>query len=335
MGGGHDHDHHDHDHHDHDHHRHDHHDHAGHFHGAGHSHGAGHVHAPADFGRAFALGIGLNVAFIVAEVVYGLLGNSMSLLADAGHNVSDVLGLGLAWLASELVKRAPTPRFSYGLLGSSILAALFNAIFLLVAVGAISLEAIQRLSNPEPVAGRTIMIVAALGIVVNGVTAWLFASGRDDINLRAAFLHMVSDALVSAGVVVAGLLILLTGWLRIDPVVSLVINAVIVWGTWGLLRESFAMSMSAAPDHIDPDQVRAFLCGRAGVMTVHDLHVWPMSTTEIAMTCHLVMPGGHPGDCFLHDLSAELSRKFRINHATVQIEIDPDRVCVLAPENVV
>ena len=326
MGGGQD---HDHDHHDHDHHRHDHHDHAG------HSHGAGHVHGPADFGRAFALGIGLNVAFIVAEVVYGLLGNSMSLLADAGHNVSDVLGLGLAWLASELVKRAPTPRFSYGLLGSSILAALFNAIFLLVAVGAISLEAIQRLSNPETVAGRTIMIVAALGIVVNGVTAWLFASGRDDINLRAAFLHM---ALGRAGfgrrrgrrpADPAD------GWLRIDPVVSLVINAVIVWGTWGLLRESFAMSMSACADHIDPDQVRAFLCGRAGVMTVHDLHVWPMSTTEIAMTCHLVMPGGHPGDCFLHDLSADLSRKFRINHVTVQIEIEPDRNCVLAPENVV
>ncbi len=317
------HDHHAHDRHGHDHHGHDHHDHAG------------HVHAPKNFGRAFAIGIALNLAFIVAEVVYGVLGNSTALFADAGHNLSDVLGLGLAWLASEMVKRPPTPRFSYGLLGSSILAALFNAFFLLVAVGAISWEAILRLLAPEPVAGKTIMIVAALGVVINGVTAWLFASGKDDINLRAAFLHMASDAVVSAGVVVAGLTILLTRWFWLDPMVSLGINAVILWGTWSLLREAFAMSMSAAPGHIDPDRVRVFLSGRAGVAGVHDLHVWPMSTTEIALTCHLVMPGGHPGDCFLHDLAADLAQKFRINHATVQIEIDPDRACALAPDNVV
>ncbi|MGO8737489.1 cation diffusion facilitator family transporter [Rhodoblastus sp.] len=311
---------------DHDHH----HDHG---HG-GHDH-AGHSHAPASFGRAFAIGIALNLAFIVAEVVYGVLGNSTALLADAGHNLSDALGLGLAWLASEMVKRPPTPRFSYGLLGSSILAALANAVFLLVAVGAISWEAILRLLAPEPVAGKTIMMVAALGVVINGVTAWLFASGRDDINLRAAFLHMASDAFVSAGVVVAGLLILLTRWFWLDPAVSLAINAVILWGTWGLLREAFAMSMSAAPNHIDPDRVRAFLAGRSGVAALHDLHVWPMSTTEIALTCHLVMPGGHPGDVFLHQLAADLARNFRINHATVQIEIDPDRACALAPEHVV
>ena len=301
-----------------------------------HTHGAGHSHAPKNFGKAFALGIGLNVGFIAVEAIYGLMSNSMALLADAGHNLSDVLGLGLAWLASELVKRAPTPRFSYGLLGSSILAALLNALFLMIAVGAISLEAIQRLMAPEPVAGKTVMIVAAIGIVINGVTAWLFAAGgKSDINLRAAFLHMASDALVSAGVVVVGFLILLTGWLWLDPIVSLLINAIIVWGTWGLLRESFFMSMSAAPDAIDPDDVRKFLCGRAGVATLHDLHIWPMSTTEIALTCHLVMPGGHPGDPFLHDLAADLARKFRIGHSTIQIEIDPDRACVLAPENVV
>ncbi|WP_298351806.1 cation diffusion facilitator family transporter [Rhodoblastus sp.] len=323
MSGDHGHQHHD-----------DHHHHGIGRHGIGH-HDHAHVHAPENFGRAFGIGIALNLTFIVAEIVYGVIGNSTALLADAGHNVSDVLGLGLAWLASEMVKRRPTPRFSYGLLGSSILAALFNAVFLLVAVGAISWEAILRLFTPEPVAGKTVMIVAALGVVINGVTAWLFASGKDDINLRAAFLHMAADALVSAGVVVAGLLILLTSWFWLDPVVSLGINAVILWGTWSLLREAFAMAMSAAPNHIDPDRVRAFLSRRAGVAGLHDLHVWPMSTTEIALTCHLIMPGGHPGDCFLHDLAADLAREFRINHATVQIEIDPDRACALAPDEVV
>jgi cobalt-zinc-cadmium efflux system protein len=338
MSGGHEHDHHGHDHdehgHDDDHgagcsgHRHDH----SHSHSLGHAH----VHAPKNFGMAFAIGIGLNVGFVVIEALYGFLGNSVALLADAGHNLSDVLGLGIAWLASELVKRTPTPRFSYGLRRSSILAALFNAVFLLVTVGAISLEAIQRLGSPAPVAGRTVMIVAAIGIAVNGITAWLFASGgKNDINLRGAFLHMASDALVSAGVVLAGLVILLTGWLWLDPVVSLIINALIIWGTWGLLRESLAMSMAAAPAHIDPGTVRVFLTGRAGVATIHDLHIWSMSTTEIALTCHLVMPTGHPGDAWLHDLAAELSKTFRINHSTVQIEIDPRLACVLAPEDVV
>jgi cobalt-zinc-cadmium efflux system protein len=339
--GGHDHEHRGHDHQDHVSHDHDHahQDHGSHDHSegcSGHSHGHGHVHAPASFGPAFAIGIGLNVAFVVIEAVYGFLSNSMALLADAGHNLSDVLGLAVAWLASELVKRTPTPRFSYGLRSSSILAALFNAVFLLITVGAISLEAIQRLGAPEPVAGRTVMIVAAIGIAINGVTAWLFASGgKTDINLRGAFLHMASDALVSAGVVLVGLLILLTGWLWLDPVVSLAINAVIVWGTWGLLRESLSMSMAAAPAHIDPDKVRAYLRERSGVSALHDLHIWPISTTEIALTCHLVMPAGHPGDSFLHDLSADLARAFKISHATFQIEIHPELACALAPEDVV
>jgi cobalt-zinc-cadmium efflux system protein len=272
---------------------------------------------------------------VVVEAIYGILGNSVALLADAGHNLSDVLALAVAWLASELVKRAPTARFTYGLRGSSILAALFNAVCLLVTVGAISWEAIRRLGTPEPVAGKTVMIVAALGIVVNGVTAWLFAGGKSDINLRGAFVHMASDAVVAAGVVAAGFVILLTGWLWIDPVVSLAINGVIVWATWGLLRDSLGMAMAAAPPGVDPDQVRAFLLGRTGVESLHDLHIWPMSTTEVALTCHLVMPQGHPGDGFLHQLSADLAKRFQIVHSTAQIEIDPNAACALAPDEVV
>ena len=220
--------------------------------------------------------------------------------------------------------------------GSSILAALFNAVFLLVTVGGLSWEAIRRLGTPEPVAGKTMMAVAAAGIVVNAVTAWLFASGRkDDINLRGAFLHMTSDALVSVGVVAAGLVILLTNWLWVDPVVSLVINAIIVWGTWSLLRDSVGMSMAAVPPQIDPAAVRALLSTRAGVVAVHDLHIWPMSTTENALTCHLVMPDGHPGDAFLNELCNDLAKRFKINHTTVQIEIEPHIACALAPDEVV
>jgi cobalt-zinc-cadmium efflux system protein len=205
-----------------------------------------------------------------------------------------------------------------------------------VTVGGLSWEAIRRLGSPEPVAGKTMMAVAAVGILVNAVTAWLFASGRkDDINLRGAFLHMASDALVSVGVVAAGLLILLTNWLWVDPVVSLVINAVIVWGTWGLLRDSVGMSMAAVPPQIDPAAVRGLLSARTGVVGVHDLHIWPMSTTENALTCHLVMPDGHPGDAFLNELCSDLAERFKINHTTVQIEVDPHIACALAPDEVV
>ena len=304
--------------------------------GDGHDHPHAHAPAPADFGRAFAIGIALNVGFVAIEAVYGVIAGSVALLSDAGHNLGDVLGLAAAWLASVLVKRAPSARFTYGLRGSSILAALFNAVFLLLTVGAISWEAILRLADPAPVAGKTVMVVAAIGILVNGVTAWLFASGqKDDINLRGAFLHMASDALVSAGVVIAGLVILLTGWLWLDPLTSLAVNLAIVWGTAGLLRQSLGMSMAAVPSGVDPAKVREFLAARPGVAAVHDLHVWPISTTETALTCHLVMPGGHPGDPFLHDLSAELAMHFRIGHSTVQIETDPDLACALAPDDVV
>jgi cobalt-zinc-cadmium efflux system protein len=318
-----------------------HHDHGGHDHSHAHDHGhnhapGGHHHAPASFGTAFAIGIALNTAFVVAEALFGYLGNSVALIADAGHNLSDVLGLVVAWLADHLSKRAPSARFSYGLRGSSILAALFNAIFLLVAVGAIGWEALLRLFNPEPVASTIVIIVAAIGIVINGVTAWLFASGRhSDLNIRGAYLHMASDALVSAGVVAAGLVIAVTGWMWLDPLTSLVVSALIVAGTWGLLRDSVAMSLDATPPGIDPDAVRRLLESRPGVTELHDLHIWSMSTKEIALTCHLVIPGGRPDDDFLRDLAHDLKHDFGIGHPTVQIETDAEVTCPLAPAHVV
>jgi cobalt-zinc-cadmium efflux system protein len=301
-----------------------------------HDHGLGHGHAPKSFGFAFAVGTALNVGFVAVEAVYGILANSMALFADAGHNLSDVLGLLIAWGAAVLAKRLPTARYTYGLRSSSILAALVNAVLLLVAVGAIMLEAVRRLAHPEPVAEVTVMVVAGIGIVVNGLTAWLFASGRKgDINIKGAFLHMAADAAVSAGVVLAALVILFTGWARLDPVVSLVIAAVIIWGTWGLLRDSVNMSLDAVPPGIDPAEVRAYLADLSGVADLHDLHIWPMSTTETALTCHLVMPGGHPGDGYTACVTRELHHRFGIGHATLQIEVDEDVACTLAPDHVV
>ncbi|MDP4023607.1 cation diffusion facilitator family transporter [Methylobacterium sp. NEAU 140] len=308
------------------------HSHGGHSHG-GHSHGGhgGHAHAPKDFGTAFAVGIALNTVFIVIEAAYGYASNSMSLVADAGHNLSDVLGLVAAWVASVLVKRAATARFTYGYRGSSILAALFNAVFLLVAMGAVIWEAILRLLNPEPVGGVTVMIVAGIGILVNGFTAWLFASGaKGDINIRGAYLHMAADAAVSAGVVVAGLIIWMTGLAWIDPAVSLVVSALVVWATWGLLRDSVAMSLDAVPPGISPEAVSAYLRERPGVAALHDLHIWSMSTTSVALTAHLVMEGGHPGNAFLTETAETLSARFGIGHATLQIEDADGPACRLA-----
>jgi cobalt-zinc-cadmium efflux system protein len=321
----------DHSHHDHAHHKHDHETHSP----AGHGH-SGHSHAPASFGRAFAIGIGLNAAFVVIEAGYGFVSNSTALLADAGHNLSDVLGLLVAWIAAVLSTRPPTPRLTYGLRNTSILAALLNAILLLIASGAILLEAIQRLLHPEPIASKTVIVVAAIGIVINGVTAWLFASGRKtDLNIRGAYLHMMADAALSFGVVLAGAAIMMTGWLWLDPAMSLVIVAVIVWGTWDLLRESTAMSMAAVPSMIDPAAVRAFLAARPGVVSVHDLHIWPLSTTETALTAHLVTPAGNPGDAFLTETCRQLHDRFGIGHATLQIETSGDIHCTLAPDHVV
>jgi cobalt-zinc-cadmium efflux system protein len=291
---------------------------------------------PQASGMAFAIGIGLNLIFVATEFTYGVLANSVALMADAGHNLSDVLGLAIAWIASVLSKRAPSTRYTYGLGGSSILAALFNAMLLLVAVGAIAWEAVLRLFHPEPVASGTIMVVATVGIIVNGVTAWLFASGRKgDLNIRGAFLHMVADAAVSAGVVIAGLVILYTGWFWVDPFTSLFIVGVIVWGTWSLLRDSLAMSVDAVPASIDPQAVRRYLLSCAGVTAVHDLHIWPLSTTDNALTAHLVFPAGHPGDEFLLSAATELRQRFGIGHTTLQIEISEETACHLAPDHVV
>jgi len=288
----------------------------------------GHDHAPADFGRAFLIGIVLNLGFVAVEAFYGLLSNSVALLADAGHNLSDVLGLLLAWGAATLSKRKPSAHFTYGLRRSSILSALFNAVFVLVAIGAIAFEAVQRLGDPQPVAGRTVMTVAAIGIVVNGITAWLFARGsKHDLNIRGAFLHMTADAAVSAGVVISGLLILQTGWLWLDPATSLVIVAVILVGTWGLLRRSVNMALDRVPEHIPPADVITALQLLPGVTRVHDLHIWSLSTTDVALTCHLVMPTGCPGDAFLRGVSDMLHERFEIGHSTIQVERDDRALC--------
>ncbi|AQR74454.1 cation diffusion facilitator family transporter [Sphingomonas sp. LM7] len=293
-----------------------------------HDHDHLHAHAPADFGRAFAIGTVLNVGFVLIEGAAGFLTDSVALLADAGHNLSDVLGLLVAWAAVELAKRPASKRFTYGLRSSSILAALTNSVLLLVAVGAIAWEAAGRFSDPPAIEGTTVMIVAAAGIVVNLSTALLFARGRkNDINIRGAYLHMAADAAVSAGVVIGGALILWTGSEWIDPAISLVIVAVILWSTWGLARESLTMVLQAVPDGIDADAVRTTLARLPGVARVHDLHIWPMSTTEAALTAHLVMPGGHPGDAFLRDLQHRLAHDFRIDHATVQIELGDGAEC--------
>ncbi len=293
-----------------------------------HHHGIGHSHAPADFGRAFAIGVVLNTGFVVIEGAYGLISGSMALVADAGHNLSDVLGLLIAWGATILSRRSPNTRFTYGLKSSSILAALINAALLLVAVGAIAVETVQRFTNPAPVNTGTMMIVAAIGIAINGGTALLFMSGRHgDLNIRGAYLHMVADALVSLGVVGAGLLIMLTGYLWIDPLTSLIIIMVIAAGSWGLLRDAVKMSLLAVPANIDHGQVAVYLRGQPGVSDVHDLHIWSISTTETALTAHLFMPGGHPGNAFILGLTQDLKAHFRIDHVTIQIEVDQEDDC--------
>lgn len=312
---------------------HDHsHDHRDHDHG-----GHGHSHAPADFGRAFALGTALNVGFVVLQVVFGLLAHSLALLADAGHNLGDVLGLLLAWWASHLVKTRPTERRTYGLGRSSVLAALANAIFLLVAVGGITWEAVRRFRDPAPVAGGTVMWVAGAGIVINAATALLFLRGREhDLNIRGAFLHMAADALVSAGVVVAGAVILWTGWQWLDPVTSLIINAVVVWGTWGLLRDATNLALDAVPPGIDMAAVRRYLQELPGVREVHDLHVWGLSTTQTALTAHLVRPDAGTDDALLAHICTDLREKFGIAHATIQTEHgDAAHPCRLADERAV
>jgi len=339
MAQDHKHDHSDHGHgdHDHDHGPHDHHDHdhAGHHHHGHAHHGHGHHHAPADFGWRFLVAAALNGLFIVAEVIFGFRANSLALLADAGHNFSDAIGLVMAWAAWWLGKKGPAPSFTYGYRGASIMAALLNALLLLVAIGGAIWEAVQRLMQPEATHGAVVMGVAAAGIAVNGVTAWLFTRGQSDLNIRAAFLHLLSDAVVSAAVVVAGFVMLKTGWIWLDPALGLVVSAVIIWGTWGLLSDAVKLSLQGVPPGVDYDKVKAYLGGLPGVADVHDLHIWGMSTTETALTAHLMMPAGHPGDGFLQDLTKALKADHGIIHATVQIEMGDAHVCALKSDKVI
>ena len=280
-----------------------------------------HNHQSKDYSRAFIIGVALNVAFIVIEAVFGLLADSLALLADAGHNMSDVLGLLLAWGASYMVRRRATERRTYGWRKSSILAALLNAFILLFAIGGIAWEAIRRLGNPDPVTGQAIIIVAAIGVIVNTATALLFMRGRkSDLNIKGAFMHMAADAGVSAGVVVGGAVILATGWFWIDPVVSLLITVVILVSTWGLLRDSFDLAMDAVPRGIDPNAVMAYLSGLPGVIGVHDLHIWAMSTTETALTAHLIKPNPENNDFLIDKARRELHDRFGIEHTTLQWE---------------
>lgn len=308
-------------------HAHDHGEHAGHDHddhdhdhGHGHGHGHAHSHAPADFDRAFAIGISLNVAFVAIEAFFGWRANSLALLADAAHNLSDVAGLVLAWAGALAGRVRPDARHTYGFKRASILAAFANAVLLLVAMGSLAWEAVGRLQAPPPTQGWTVIVVAAIGILVNGATALLFMRGQHDLNVRGAYLHMAADALVSAGVVVAGALTLWAGWSWLDPVASLVIAAVIVVGTWGLLRQSLHLLFDGVPEHLELDEVRSFLRGLPGVAEVSDLHVWAMGTGhgEVALTAHLVMPDGPADDAFLAHASGELQRRFRIAHTTLQ-----------------
>ncbi len=294
------------------------------------------AHAPVPAGRAFAVGVALNAGFVLAEVAGGLAANSVALLADAVHNLGDVLGLLLAWAAAWLGRRPPAARRTYGWGRSSILAALVNAAVLLISVGAIGVEAVRRLASPQPVATLPVIVIAGAGIVINGVTALLFAHGRaHDLNIRATFMHMTSDAGLSFGVVVAAVLIRITHWLWLDPAASLALVVVITWGTWGLLRESVDLAMDAVPEGVSREAVQDYLAGLPGVVEVHDLHIWALSTTETALTAHLVCRDDVDRRR-LHELSAELRARFGIGHSTVQTETGTEaELCRLRPDNVI
>ena len=308
-----------------------------HSHAHDHHHAHGHHARTERLSRAFALGIALNIAFVAAEVICGLMANSLALVADAAHNFSDVVGLVLAWGASTLARRPPSARFTYGLRGSTILAALANAMLLLVVTGGIAWEALLRFKSPAALNESLMIWVAIIGIFINGGTAWLFMADRKtDLNVRGAYLHMAADAGVSLGVAIAGAGILFTGWQWLDPAASLLIVATIFVGTWGLLRDSVKLALHAAPENVNPADVRRYLAGLPGVGEVHDLHIWAMSTTETALTVHLVMPGGHPGDEFFTAVVHHIEHAFQIGHVTIQIETGgAANPCVLAPDHVV
>jgi len=291
-----------------------------------------HGQAPVNYDKAFAIGIALNVSYVAVEAVFGVLVHSLALVADAGHNLTDVLSLLLAWGASRLSQMQPTKRYTYGLRSSSILASLVNAIILLIAIGAIAWEAIRRFNQPQEIPGGTVMAVAAFGVVINAATALLFVKARQsDLNIKGAFLHMAADAGVSLGVVAAGFAMSRTGLYWIDPLTSLVIVAIIAVGTWGLVRDSARLALQAVPPGIDANKVKAYLAALPEVVGVHDLHIWPMSTTETALTAHLEMPNGNSGDEFLHHVCKHLHDEFKIEHCTIQIEQNA-KTCSLAPE---
>jgi cobalt-zinc-cadmium efflux system protein len=306
-------------------------------HAHGHDHGRHHHHpVPAEMGRAFGIGIALNTAFVAAEVGAGLWAGSLALLADAGHNLSDVLALILAWGAATLARRAPTARRTYGLRKTTILASLANAVLLMVAVGAIISESVRRLAEPASIQTGVVMLTAGLGVVINTATALLFFRGsHSDLNVRGAFLHMAGDAAVSLVVVIGAIVIARTGLTWVDPALGLGIAAFILFATWGLLKESIDLSLDAVPKEIDVAKVRDWLAAQPGVVEVHDLHIWAMSTTEIALTVHLIRPANEDGDAFLHQTCEGLSKRFKIGHATVQVERDPAAACRLAPAEVV
>jgi cobalt-zinc-cadmium efflux system protein len=309
--------------HHHDDHGHNHGTHHSHSHSHDHAHGHHHHHAPvAGHGFAFALAVALNVAIVVIQAVYGVLAHSTALLADAGHNLSDVLGLLLAWGAVWLATRRPSARYTFGYGSSSILASLANAALLLFACGVIVAEAIDRLMNPAPVAGLAVFVVAAVGMVVNGLSACLFMRGqKEDLNIRGAFLHMAADAGVSAAVAISGLVILYTNWTWLDPLMSLLVVAVVVYGTWGLLRDSVRLALNAVPSGVDVERIRDYLADQPGVEDVHDLHIWALSTTGNALSAHLVMPAGHPGDERLDGIVLALRERFSMQHATLQVDL--------------
>jgi cobalt-zinc-cadmium efflux system protein len=323
-------------HHHHDHHGHDHGDHS-HAHGHGHAHGGhGHSHAPKDFGRAFAVGVILNTGFVLVEAGAGIWSHSLALLADAGHNLSDVLSLLLAWGATVLARRAPSERRTYGMRKATILASLSNAVLLLVAVGVITSESVRRLLEPAQVQTLPVMITAGVGVVINTLTALMFMRGHDDLNVKGAFMHMAADAAVSLAVVVGAAVMMLSGGLNwLDPVLSLGIAVVIVLGTWGLLRDSVNLALDAVPRGIDVGVVKSWLGEQPGVTDVHDLHIWAMSTTETALTVHLTRPENQDADTFLHATCEGLGRRFGIGHCTLQIEVGDAAVCRLSPAEAV
>ncbi|MGL5032308.1 MAG: cation diffusion facilitator family transporter [Microcystaceae cyanobacterium] len=283
-------------------------------------HGHHHHHSPSNPNRAFIIGLVLNIFIVVIQVIFGFVSHSLSLLADAGHNLGDVLGLLIAWTASWLVKRQASARYTYGFRRSSILAALLNASLIMIALGAIAVEALHRLQNPQPLQENIVIIVASLGMILNGFTAWLFSKDQQDLNLKGVFLHMVTDALVSLGVVLGAIAILITGWTWLDPLMSLVISVLIFWGTWGLLKDSVALLLDGVPVNIKTQAVQTYLQELPNVVAIHDLHIWAMSTTENALTVHVIVENSLPNDQFLQTLQQEIKEYFGINHTTIQLE---------------